>query len=343
MRKNFKLTLVALSLLALTACSAEHEINIPTPQGDEISFGTVNTRAGLSDLQRDGFAVWGVHFNTAHPYGYLLFDNVSVTYNGSDWVYSPIQRWLPNTTFNFMAAYPADAGFKSAVYEEEYNDGVLKLNYVVLDDYSTANQSEVIDLLGASAVVDTSVDGYSRTVPLTFNHLLCRINVCIMQDGEQNREDNFIIDKVTLSGVQTTGDYVFYPVGNIDQGWIPDKTKTTDYSNTFTDNEHIGLTGKRYLSEDALFMIPQKIGAEQIKLTINFRFGAQGTDGKDKYESKVLEAYLPADVDGKDPLWQSGKSITYNVKVSTYNPITFLAPTVSSWGNLQSGGTIIIK
>lgn len=343
MRKNFKLTLVALSLLALTACSAEHEINIPTPQGDEISFGTVNTRAGFSDLQRDGFAVWGVHFNTAQPYGYLLFDNVSVTHNGSDWVYSPIQRWLPDTTFNFMAAYPADAGFKSAVYEEEYNGEVFRLNSVVLDDYSTADQSNIIDLLGATAVIDTSVEDYSRTVHLTFNHLLCRINVCIMQDGDQNREDNFIIDKVTLSGVKTTGDYIFFPMVNIDQYWQPDETKTTDFSRTFTDNEHIGLAGKRYLSDDALYMIPQTIGNERIKLTINFRYGAEGTTDINLYESKVLEAYLPADVEGKEPLWQSGKSITYNVKVSTYNPITFLAPTVSSWGNLQSGGTIIIK
>lgn len=331
--------------LALLGCDNELTPSAPTDPG-VISFDKVSTRTTLEDIKNDenGFAVWGVHFNTAQPLGYLLFDNVNVTYNGADWVYSPTKRWLPDTTFNFMATYPADAGFKSAVYEDEYNDEAYKLNYVVLDDYSTADQSKIIDLLGATAVVDTSVEDYSRTVPLTFNHLLCRINVRIMQDGEQNREDNFIIDKVTLSGVKTTGDYIFFPVSDIiDQSWQPDETKTTDFSREFDDNANIGLTGERYLSEDALYMIPQTIGNERIKLTINFRYGAQGTEDKDLYESKVLEAYLPADVDSEEPLWQSGKSITYNVKVSTYNPITFLAPTVSSWGNLQSGGTIIIK
>ena len=330
--------------LALLGCDKEPTPSAPTDLG-VISFDKVSTRTTLKDIQNDenGFAVWGVHFNTAQPLGYLLFDNVSVTYNGTDWVYSPIQRWLPDTTFNFMATYPADAGFKSAVYEDEYNGEAYKLNYVVLDDYSTADQSNIIDLLGATAVVDTSVEGYPRTVPLTFNHLLCRINVCIMQDGDQNREDNFIIDKVTLSGVKTTGDYIFFPVGSIEQYWQPDENKTTDFSREFTDNANITLSGKRYLSDDALYMIPQAIGNERIKLTINFRFGAEGTTDINLYESKVLEAYLPADVEGKEPLWQSGKSITYNVKVSTYNPITFLAPTVSSWGNLQSGGTIIIK
>ena len=337
-----KLILTLFAAVALVGCHNE-----PTPVAPDtpraIAFDNVTTRAGLSDLQDDGFGVWGVHFNSAHQYGYLLLDKQNVTYEGGKWVYSPVKYWLPNTVFNFVATYPADAGFKSAVHEEEYNGEVFELNYVVLDDYSTADQSKIIDLLGATAVVDTSDENYSRTVPLTFNHLLCRINVCIMQDGEQNREDNFIIDKVTLSGVKTTGDYVFFPAGSINQSWLPDENKTTDYSREFTDNANIGLSGKRYLSDDALYMIPQKIETEKVKLTINFRFGAEGTTDINLYESKVLEAYLPADVEGEEPLWQSGKSITYNVKVSTYNPITFLAPTVSSWGNLQSGGTIIIK
>jgi hypothetical protein len=118
-----------------------------------------------------------------------------------------------------------------------------------------------------------------------------------------------------------------------------DANATTAFEREFTDNANIGLSGERYLDDDGLLLLPQAITAETIKLTVNFRFGAMGTEDISLYESKTLEAYLPATED----LWQSGKSITYNVKVSTYNPITFLPPTVSPWGNLQSGGTIIIK
>lgn len=336
MRREFTLTLVALALLALTACSVETEVTPPNPsQGNAISFDSVSTRAGLSDIQADGFGVWGVHFNSAQQYGYLLLDKQDVTYDGSKWVYSPVKYWLPNTVFNFVAAYPAER-FETAVYTE----GDVSLNYIVLNDFNTADQSNVEDILGATAVVDTSVEGYTKTVPLTFNHLLCRINVCLMQDGDQNREDNFIIDKVTLSGVKTTGNYYYFPLSNeVSCGWGVDANATTTFEREFTDNANIGLSGERYLDDDGLLLLPQAITAETIKLTVNFRFGAQGTEDISLYEPKTLEAYLPATED----LWQSGKSITYNVKVSTYNPITFLPPTVSPWGNLQSGGTIIIK
>ena len=54
--------------LALVGCNRE---GFPTsPHGQNtISFGTVDTRAGLSDLQRDGFGVWAVYVNEAQPAG----------------------------------------------------------------------------------------------------------------------------------------------------------------------------------------------------------------------------------------------------------------------------------
>lgn len=329
-----KLILTLFAAVALVGCHNE-----PTPVAPDtpraIAFDNVTTRAGLTDLQKDGFGVWGVHFNSAHQYGYLLLDKQNVTYEGGKWVYSPVKYWLPNTVFNFVAAYPAER-FETAVYTE----GNVSLNYVVLNDFNTADQSKVEDILGATAVVNTSDEDYTKEVPLTFNHLLCRINVCLMQDGEQNREDHFIIDKITLSGVKTTGDYYCFPLSNeVSCGWDVDANATTTFERKFNDNANIGLSGKRYLDDVGLLLLPQAITTETIKLTVNFRFGANGTEDISLYEPKTLEVYLPATKD----LWQPGKSITYNVKVSTYNPITFLPPTVSPWGNLQSGGTIIIK
>ena len=329
-----KVVLSLFTLATLASCTTTEIIDNGSSNNNAIAFGRVSTRFGLSDIKADGFNVWAVHFNEAQPTGYLLLDKKEVTYTGSEWVYSPVEYWLPKTVFNFVAAYPAD-NFQTAIYEEGDN----KLNYVVLKDFVTTADADV-DLLGASAVVDTSTEGYSETVQLDFKHLLCRINVCLMQDGDQNREDNFIIDKVTLSGVKSKADYLFFPLSNeVSQGWNIDQTATIDFTREFTDNANIGLAGKRYLSDEGLLLIPQQIATESIKLTVDFRFGAQGTEDITLYEPKTLEAYLPA----TDDLWQQGNSITYNVKVSTYNPIIFLPPTIAPWGNLQSGGTIIIK
>ena len=323
MRKNFKLTLVALSLLALTACSAEHEINIPAPQGDEISFGTVDTRAGLSDLERDGFGVWALFVNQAQPTGYWILENERVYLDNGNWNYDNTQRWMVNSTFGFFACYPQNAGF----VKDEANMSVT-MTYETPDD---ANK----DILVATTFVDTRVDGYNTIVPLTFKHLFSKVNIRVKQNKGTNERDNFIIDKITLRNVMTKGTCKAFQ--NVDVVWN-DLVSTKNFTKDIEGDNIIDFETGIMLSDEGLLLLPQTIAANSIELEVAFRVGLEGNTDISTFESKTYKAYLPNTVN-----WEPGKSYTYTAQVSTYNPIVFLPPMVESWGGSQSGGTIIIK
>ena len=322
MRKNFKLTLVALSLLALTACSAEHEINIPAPQGDEISFGTVDTRADKSDLQRDGFGVWAVFVNEAQPAGYWLLDNQKVYSKDGGWTYDDTQRWVSNSVFGFFACYPQDVGF----VKDEANISVT-MTYETPD---AANE----DILVATKIVDTST-AYDETVQLNFKHLFSKVNIRVKQNKGTNERDNFIIDKITLRNVKTNGTCKAFQ--DVDVVWN-NLVSTKNFAKEIEGDNIIDFETGIMLSDEGLMLLPQAIAANSIELEVAFRVGLEGNTDISTFESKTYKAFLPNTVN-----WEAGKSYTYTAQVSTYNPIVFLPPMVESWGGSQSGGTIIIK
>ncbi len=324
MRREFTLTLVALALLALTACSVETEVTPPNPsQGDEISFGSVSTRADKTDLEANGFGVWAVFVNEAQPTGYWLLDNEKVYLEGDDWTYDNIQRWVNNSFFGFFACYPQDAGFVKDVE-----------NLSVTMTYETPDAANE-DILVATTFVDTRTAGYNETVHLTFKHLFSKVNIRVKQNKGTNERDNFIIDKITLRNVKSKGTCKAFQ--GIDVVWeYDDATKT--FTKEIEGDNIIDFETGIMLSEDGLLLLPQAIAANSIELEVAFRVGLEGNTDISTFESKTYKAYLPHTVN-----WEAGKSYTYTAQVSTYNPIVFLAPMVESWGGSQSGGTIIIK
>ena len=113
-----KLILTLFAAVALVGCHNE-----PTPVAPDtpraIAFDNVTTRAGLSDLQTDGFGVWAVINNTTVQ-NFMLMDNQHVEYDETDgWYYSPMQYWIDNTKFNFTATYPYDSNASYFSYNTE--------------------------------------------------------------------------------------------------------------------------------------------------------------------------------------------------------------------------------
>ena len=301
--------------------------NEPTPVAPDeqkaITFGSVETRAGLSDLQTNGFGVWAVFVNDAQPSGYWLLDNQEVFFADGAWTYNDPQLWVDNSSFGFFACYPQDAGFVKDV-----NNLSVTMTYETPD---TANE----DILVATEYVNTSEEGYDETVSLTFKHLFSKVNICVKQNKGTNERDNFIIDKITLRNVKAKGTCKAFQ--NIDVVWeynAVTKTFTKDVEGDKIIDFETGIM----MSDDGLLLLPQSINANTIELEVAFRVGLEGNSEISTFESKTYRAYLPNTVN-----WESGKSYTYTAQVSTYNPITFLPPMVETWGGSQSGGTIIIK
>lgn len=310
-----------LAAVSLLGCNRE-DVPITPQEQHAISFGTVDTRAGLSDLERDGFGVWAIFGNEAQPTGYWLLDNERVYLKDGFWTYDNTQLWVNNSLFGFFACYPRYAGF---VKDEE--------NMSVTMTYETPDAAND-DILVATTFVPTNT-AYDETVPLTFKHLFSKVNIRVKQNKGTNERDNFIIDKITLRNVKTKG--TCKALKDFDVVW-ENLTATKTFTKDIEGDNIIDFETGIMLSDEGLMLLPQAIAANSIELEVAFRVGLEGNTDISTFESKTYKAYLPHTVN-----WESGKSYTYTAQVSTYNPIVFLPPMVESWGGSQSGGTIIIK
>ena len=321
--KAVKIVITISMIAALLSCNREITItNSDAPK--YIAFENVTTKAGLTDIQSNGFGVWALFYNEAQPSGHWLLEDRNVELKDGEWTYGTPELWIDNSFFGFFGVYPKDTEFSSIQGER---NKTVELNYETPDDADE-------DILVAISFVDTSGD-FEQTVQMPFKHLFSKINIKVKQNTGTNERDNFIVDKITLKGVKGKGVCSIFV--SQEPEWTFDNS-TKSFTKEFSGNTPIGLKGEILFSENGLLLIPQDITANSIEVEIAFRFGLEGNTDVSTYESKTYKAYLPPTTN-----WEYGKAITYTALLSTYNPIVFEAPTIESWGGSQSSGTIIIK
>ena len=328
-----KVLTVILAVVALLACNNEH-----TPNGVQypIVFGTSDTRAGLADIQNDGFGVW-TYIGNSELQNYLLMENVCVEYNAENdaWVYSPVKYWLDNTEFSFIGVYPYNEN--SSYFTTDAENAAVKLT--VSDTPST------VDFLIAESVTDTSDEGYSKTVSLPFQHVLTNVGLNIWRDGGKHTNDQMRVTKVTLSNIRKGGVYTTKT-----DTWSLNKDKLSmEYvNNDLNDSDNIGAAlmqengtlttgGKAADPFGQMMLLPQTVdNTNSVALKIEYQLKRQNAAD---WEDAELETVLPT---GE---WQSGKRYTYNVVLSSVTDITvyYIQTKVDQWGTPQVGGTVIIK
>lgn len=330
-------------MVGASSCS-EKVIDSPQPdQTKAISFSNIATKAGLSDLQANGFGVWTFIDNTATQ-NYVLMNNQKVEYNASTstWEYSPLKYWMDETTFYFVASYSDNESSKmgTTIYQENAEDP----EYYYLTQEVTVDQNAAFDPLVAANITDTNIEGYATTVPLQFGHIMTKINFIVKKNKTTNETDTFLLDKITVKGIKNKGTYVVIPVEGGDglpfMQWTVDSESTIEFVKEFNGTEVGYASGEEInFSNDGLLLIPQSIDTETVEVIFNFRYGLEGATDVSTYTAKEVSVYLPASSD----LWASGKSINYIIQLSTSDFINFEQPVVTPWGGMQSGGTIIIK
>lgn len=325
-----KLILTLFAAVALVGCHNE-----PTPVAPDtpraIAFDNVTTRAGLTDLQDDGFGVWAVINNTT----VLLMDNQHVEYDETDgWYYSPMQYWIDNTNFNFTATYP---------YDENGTNFKFTNNAVVLAVSETPSQ---IDFLIAENETNTSVEGYETTVDLQFQHMLTSVGLKIWRDGAKHQNDQMRIKSVTLGNIRKGGTY-----STTTNTWTYDGNKLTveNVNNNLSDTDDIGAV---IVKDDGtldsggstaanpfgdMMLLPQNLDADNsVSLKIVYELKRQNAAD---WEEAELETVLPS------MTLNPGQRYTFNVVLSSVTDITvyYIQTKVDPWGTPQVGGTVIIK
>ena len=326
-----KVLIAILAVVALLACNNEHTPSAPTDL-EAIGFGTVDTRAvaDLDDLKANGFGVWA-YINNSTVQNYLLMENQLVEYESGNWVYSPVKYWLDDTKFSFIGVYP-----REHFSTDTENHGVTL----------TVNETpSEVDFLIAKNETNTSVEGFSTTVDLPFQHILTSVGLNIWRDEAKHTNDQMRITKVTLSNIRKGGVYT-----TADDTWSYSNNKlSVEYVNeTLADDDNIGgafkqdngslVTGGIAVNPfGQMMLLPQTVdNTNSVALKIEYQLKRQNAAD---WETAELETVLPS------MTWNAGQRYTYNVVLSSVTDITvyYIQTKVDQWGTPQVGGTVIIK
>jgi hypothetical protein len=149
-----KILLTMLAAVALVGCNREEAPVSPQAQ-HAIGFGSVDTRAGLSDLQDYGFDVWATVSSigsTDVSYQPILTEELVTYVTGKDeWTYTNEQLWISNSIFHFFAAYPHEIGFEE--YRAEVNK-IWRTGYFlnVIADGSADTEDILFSTIGGKRV-----------------------------------------------------------------------------------------------------------------------------------------------------------------------------------------------
>lgn len=317
---NFLKTLPLIPLCL--ACSTDIGEG-PDGRAKNIGFGAKmeQTRAvaGLSDVQANGFSVWGGFSASEH-----LFNGRKVFYTDGQWGYANPEVWTFNT-YNFHAIYPAtDAGAYAAA---STSNGNMQVDVIGFDASSN------VDLMHATAL---NLDGnVAPMVNLSFKHTQTSLSVELNKHMD-NVADDIVVNQVYLLGIYAKGDYSWRKEGdNVTASWTIDYTQTPINKGASFDVSLDVATYKVLLSD--ILVLPQPVHPVDHPVTLVVVYDYK-ISGGETIEDNILYANLPA-----NPIWEPNKKMTYRATINAKKDITFATPTVDSWGVEQVGGTIIIK
>lgn len=270
MRKLFTYILIA-SVAVLTGCDRE---STPERGDDFIGFAgtTVQThevtKVGTelidthAELRSQSFGIFGYRSSDMVNYNTLVFETDAakeVYYSGTEWTYSPKQKWVRSNWYRFRAFWPYKANISAG----------SDANLMVIDYSAITNN---YDLQVAYKERYPISEGVS-VVPMTFNHTLAALCFNVkFKDGSSNTD---YVTEFYLKGLKPTGTLVCGIDGTNENAddfrWI---------SNTFDESSKIQRwTGSReftvtpatiYDGDGVIFVIPQQASSSKGDTSVNF-------------------------------------------------------------------------
>lgn len=324
MTNNFTYALLSFMVI-LAGCRRES-----VPEGNYIVFSGEATQAPLitktdkmdsnAELQSESFGIYGFRSANDETGFQNVFETTAaeeVSHNGTEWTYSPKQKWIRSNYYRFRAFWPYDARINEAS-----NANLLAI------DYST--ETEQYDLLMAYSTRYPVTEGVGR-VPMVFNHALAGISFKVRFADSSDGTD--AVTHFYLTGLSPTGT-LLYGIDDSDPDIEKDKTDF-NWISTYVDTESKLLawngTPKSFSStdtatvydEDGLrFVIPQIASSAAGKETyVNFYTQNAGN-------SALHRAQIPTTE------WEPGKIYIYTITVKGAKII--LTIDIKEWTTLDS-------
>lgn len=222
-----------------------------------------------------------------------------------------LDSWQTYTTFamppalkgmRFFAYYPYQADDAEVKYIR-FNDGNPKKQGAPFFDFSIPDSVQLQpDLMVADYEMNSNDLIAGDTIKFTFHHLLTAVRFTVDSSVPKGRIRNITISNVISGGTYYFGDIPYF----LPYDTLKSYSMDTDIRITATS------VGK--LSDDQAFlMMPQSLGADA-EVSITFDNGRIYT----------LKKSLA------DVLWEAGKIVTYNIKITSLKDLTLTA-SIKDW------------
>lgn len=364
MKKN--VFLAAIAALALTSCIKNENAFSLDNTKNEISFSSYSlnvakdTKATELATTAANFGVFALYHeegeawaaadqNTAENY----IVNTEVSYNATDGIWKPAAKyyWPTKGSLSFVAYSPyalADASFNKAtntltVPATAMTSGMTLSSDVMYSSVAAINKKAPND------VVYVNGGKSSNGVALLFKHIGAKVIFKaqlakeITTAGDNGIGATINIKKIVVkSVVKTTADAslsVVYDVTGASTATLGALGSTTTDSftvfDTTTGTEVFYATATDLLG-NALYVIPQNLGAIKIDVTYSIQNGALASTLEDVTKTDVV-------LTATDNEWKSGYQYTYTLKLADDLQEVWFSPSEEEWNTVNKDVDINVQ
>ena len=351
------LGMATLILLPVFSCSNEVE-TVEEESKVAIDFvckefdSRTDIHATIADLKDKGFILFAhttTNPNAATPTT-TSSDERTVTYDEDkrEWTYTNKMYWIPQHTHTFRGYFPADA---MTINDTDYN--TFEINY------ENSTQKDIMMASATRSAAEAKEKGY-EAVPLTFEHLLAKVNIKLKVDVENVDVENnvttprigAIVKGVGLSdiakGAKYTQDnkwtdvYGTSSIGvNFDEPILIGESMIKD--ETFVLQGENGET--LFNNDDEFLVIPQALEANKasLRLYVDIITPPVWNVTEKKYIYTTLMTDQPLICALPAITWEAKKKYVYIATITQDFEIQFGEITIEEWEDKTMSGTIIIQ
>lgn len=341
--------IAAIAGAALVSCT-KNELAPSVTEQEEISFAApvvgaqtkVYGAIGATYDTDESFDVWSIWHETALGTGtwagtpYITDKTAKYVGAKGGWAFDPAYYWPADGYLSFVAlspsltattTYDATNGFKITAWSQGADEEtIVDLMYSNESrDHQKATYKE-----GDNAGEDAAYT--YKGVDIMFNHALSYLVFKIKTLEDYSGTTDFRLNKITLSDIYTTGDFIQKPTS-------PVKNWTVDTSDPAKVGEYVAYDGELSFASGSvpvpetankqIILLPQTLADGKQKLIIDYEIKT----GDSAWIGQTQEIDLE---DGTIKAWEMGKKYTYTISISMTEII--LDPAVAAWEEISGGG-----
>lgn len=340
--------LVAAVALATVSCSKTYEANPTAPQG--IGFGSwaenlsrARTQGSNTFTNGDDFNVYGYKADTTTAVKTTVFNGDVVSYDGTNWTYSPTRYWDQSTNkYTFFAVSPA-----GKIASADAQTGAFTSNSISF----AGNDNDVL----VADKKEVKKEAYAQTVTIPFNHITSLVDFKVKKHADLGT-DVLAITSFNISNIDNVGTFSIndaytdkHPVATWNAtAHAGSYDNTSGVTSVATLPANVSNSTPDFLI-DSLIVMPQTFRTDANIQTVNIEYTITGNAGSGDVATFTKSFNLKLfdnvdDTDNEDTIigrWEQGKHYTFIITINA-NKIVFSA-SITDWVTVDNGYNYLLN